>query len=105
LSIRGWTFVQHGLLADITFYASQWSTPMLGAVQPNTCYLIWRNTLSDVSTPSYCADRAAWFAAGPRSRFWISGQPGATFEVFDNFGTLLATCPVNPGECDVKSGA
>ncbi|MEO8393906.1 MAG: protein kinase [Chloroflexota bacterium] len=102
-SIRGWTFVQHALFGDITFYASQWSTPLLGAVAPDTCYLIWRNTLSDVETPRYCAAREAWFAAGPRSRFWVSGQPGATFEVFDNNGTLLGTCSVTPGECDVRS--
>ncbi len=102
-SIRGWTFVQHALFGDITFYASQWSTPLLGAVAPNTCYLIWRNTLNDVETPDYCAEREAWFAAGTRSRFWISGQPGATFEVFGSDGTLLGTCSVTPGECAIHT--
>jgi len=56
-----------------------------------------------VQTPAYCAAREAWFAAGTRSRFWLSGQPGATFEVFGSTGDLLATCPVNHGDCNVKA--
>ncbi|MBI1259891.1 MAG: protein kinase [Chloroflexi bacterium] len=102
-SIRGWTFVQHASFGDITFYASQWSTPLLGAVAPDTCYLIWRNTLSNVETPDYCAEREAWFAAGTRSRFWISSQATTVFEVFGSSGSLLGTCIVSAGECDLHA--
>ena len=102
-SIRGWTFAQHASFGDITFYASQWSTPLLGSVSPNTCYLIWRNTLSNVETPAYCDDREAWFAAGTRSRFWISAQPTADFEVFGSSGAQLGTCSISAGKCDLHA--
>ena len=103
ISLRGWTFVQHASFGDINFYASQWSTPLLGAVPPNTCYLIWRNTLSNVETPAYCDDREAWFAAGTRSRFWISGQATAVFEVFGGSGAQLGTCSISAGNCDLHT--
>ncbi len=105
VSIRDWTFVQHTSLGDLSFFSAQWATPLLGNVRPNTCYLIWNNSLSDVPTPSYCFEREAWYAAGVRSRFWVANKAGATFEVEDGSGKILATCPVNEGRCGVKPDA
>ena len=98
LSIRYLSFVRYDSLGAVAFTADQWESPLLSAVLPQTCFLIWRNNRGEVETPDYCGAREAWFAAGTRSRFWISNQPGATFEVW-NAGKLVATCAISDGEC------
>ncbi len=100
LSIRYMTFVRYDAYGAVSFTADQWETPRLSTVLPQTCFLIWRNNRGEVETPDYCAGREAWFAAGTRSRFWISNQPGASFEVW-NAGNLVATCAISAGECAV----
>ena len=100
LSIRYMTFVRYDALGAVSFTADQWESPLLSAVLPQTCFVIWRNNRGEVETPDYCAAREAWFAAGTRSRFWISNQAGATFEVW-NAGKLVATCVISEGECAV----
>ncbi len=100
LSIRYMTFVRYDAYGAVSFTADQWESPLLSAVLPQTCFVIWRNNRSEVETPDYCDAREAWFAAGTRSRFWISNQPEATFEVW-NAGKLVTTCAIRAGECAV----
>jgi predicted Ser/Thr protein kinase len=100
LSIRYLSFVRYDSFGAVSFTADQWESPLLSAVLPQTCFLIWRNNRSEVETPDYCNAREAWFAAGNRSRFWISNQPEASFEVW-NAGNLVATCAISAGECAV----
>ena len=100
LSIRYFTFIRYDAYGAVSFTADQWETPRLSAVLPQSCFVVWRNNRSEVETPDYCNGREAWFAAGTRSRFWISNQPGATFEVW-NAGKQIATCVISAGECAV----
>ena len=105
IDIRGWKFVQSSEFGEISFLATQWQTALLSTVQPESCFMIWRNSLSGgADTPDYCVNREAWFAAGTNRRFWISDEADATFEVHAADGTVLATCPVNEGECEIAGG-
>ncbi len=103
VSVRGWTFQRQAAIGLISFDALQWKATNLSAIQPNTCLLLWRISLGELPTPDYCAARDAWFAVGTLSRFWISDQPDAHFNVYGESGVLLATCPVNSGTCDVMA--
>ncbi len=104
LNISYLYFSQQGAIGEISFYANQWETPRLNAVQPNTCLVIWRNNVAQVRLPDYCLEREAWYAAGTRSRFWISNQPNAIFKV-SNAGVLIATCTISVGACAIDPEA
>ncbi len=73
------------------------------ALRPGYCYHIWRMDLSsDAAEVPYgpeCTTRAGWRAVSPIRWFWISDQPGATFEV-TLFDEVIATCSIAAGRCE-----
>ena len=73
------------------------------ALTPDTCFHIWRMNLNvnPAAMPyeSYCTTRGAWRAVSPPHWFWISAEPGATFDVL-LFGQVIATCPIDAGRCE-----
>ena len=73
------------------------------ALPPDTCFHIWRMNLNvnPAAMPyeAYCTTRGAWRAVSPPHWFWISAEPGATFDVL-LFGQVIATCPIDAGRCE-----
>jgi hypothetical protein len=71
------------------------------ALRPGNCYQLVPFGVSDPRVPDFCRRRASWQSLGPRRLFWIHEDPNTRF-IVRREGDVLATCPVNEGECYVN---
>jgi serine/threonine protein kinase len=91
---------------EYNFNSNQWAgdNVVLRAVPPGNCVQIWTVSFSELPPPDYCTNRLAWRLVGTLRQFWIAPQDDAEFEVRRN-NRVLATCPVNGGECIIPVSA
>ncbi|MBK8022049.1 MAG: protein kinase [Chloroflexi bacterium] len=101
VSVSGLVFRQQTPNGLISFEATTWQTEYITRLPAGDCLMLWRIGIREVPAPDYCRERQAWFAVGTPRRFWLSGDPSATFDVF-RFGNKVATCPVNRSDCGVS---
>lgn len=103
VNVSGLQFVQTTASgAQLSFRSDQWEngTRPVWSLTPGDCFEIWQLELPEQPVPSFCGFRHAWRAVASPRWFWLSDDPAATFEVQRGI-TVLATCPVNEGECVV----
>lgn len=102
VNVSGISFVRLNQLgAPITFSVNDWDpvTRSGSYVMPSGgCYHVWLISQQFQEVPPQCSARFGWEAVGTNRQFWISSEPGATFEVRRG-GDVLATCPTNAGQC------
>ncbi len=102
VNISGISFVRLNQLGTpITFSASDWDPVSRNGsyfMPGGGCYHIWLISQEFQGVPAQCSARFGWEAVGTNRQFWISSEPGATFEVRRG-GDVLATCPTNAGQC------
>lgn len=73
-------------------------------LRENDCIHLWRIELGDRLKPDICRARQGFFGLGSPRQFWLNAtNPAATFEVRRE-DVVLATCPVNAGECRLVLG-
>jgi hypothetical protein len=88
---------------QINFRSDQWengSRPTW-SLTPGDCFQVWQIGLPELPVPDSCSFRHSWRAVAEQRWFWLSDDEDATFEVRRG-DTVLATCPVNEGECEVE---
>ncbi len=102
VNISGISFVRLNQLGTpITFSVSDWDPVSRNGsyfMPSGGCYHIWLISQEFQGIPAQCSARFGWEAVGTNRQFWISSEPGATFEV-QRAGSVLATCPTNAGQC------
>jgi serine/threonine protein kinase len=88
--------------AQLSFRSDLWEngTRPTWSLTPGDCFQVWQLESPELPVPDSCSFRHSWRAVASPRWFWLSDDPSATFEV--RRGTsVLATCPVNVGECMV----
>ncbi|MDZ4768721.1 MAG: protein kinase [Chloroflexota bacterium] len=100
VSVRNLTFERRNSAGGLVRYqATTWETVYLDRLPAGDCLMLWRIGIREVPAPDYCGINRAWFAVGQPRFFWVSvSNPNATFDVLRDL-SILATCPVNAGEC------
>jgi serine/threonine protein kinase len=90
---------------QLSFRSDQWEngTRPVWSLTPGDCFQIWQLELPEQPVPDFCGFRHAWRSVASPRWFWMSDDSSATFEVRRG-ATVLATCPVNEGECVVNLG-
>ena len=103
VDVSGLQFVQTTASgSQLSFRSDQWEngTRPVWSLTPGDCFQIWQLELPEQPVPDFCGFRHAWRSVASPRWFWLSSDPSATFEVRRGT-TVLATCPVNEGECEV----
>lgn len=78
------------------------SSEPLFAFRPGSCYQLVPFGVTDPDIPPMCRQRAGWQSLSQRRMFWRHSEPSTSFEVRQQ-GDLLATCPINEGECYIPA--
>jgi hypothetical protein len=88
--------------SQLSFRTDQWEngTRPVWSLTPGDCFQLWPIELPEQPVPDFCGFRHAWRSVASPRWFWLSSNSAATFEVRRGT-TVLATCPVNDGECVV----
>ncbi|HLU11750.1 MAG TPA: hypothetical protein VK003_18895, partial [Oceanobacillus sp.] len=106
VDVSGLQFVQVTASgSQLSFRSDQWEngTRPVWSLTPGDCFQLWQIDMPEQPVPDFCGFRHAWRAVASPRWFWMSSDPNATFEVRRGT-TVLATCPVNEGECEIDLG-
>jgi hypothetical protein len=113
LDIHKLTFVQHGDTAAQTreMDTSLWSAPSSQyqpfALPSRFCYQVYRNDKNEPTPIPDCAVlpinfRAAWAKVAEARRFWIAANADITTFDVEWDGSVITTCSISAGRCDVN---
>jgi serine/threonine protein kinase len=101
VDLRGLVFVQviGSVERELDINSVPDTIARIRSIRQNDCIHLWRIELGERLKPDICRARQGYYGLGSPRQFWLNAaNPTATFEV-RRADVVLATCPVNEGEC------